>query len=370
MVQRRAAAADESGEPPGEGERATTRPEPSLRRFATLLLVVVLAGLFVALFVLAFDIFLAAFGGVLFAVFLRGGAKLLESRTPVPERWAYATFLLLLVALLAGAALLLAPVIQEEIEQASEEIPRIVSEVESTLQEHEWGRWILDRFEDGGGGEGGGGGMIGAVGGVFGALGDWFYYGITSFFVGLFAAARPSLYVEGTAKLLPVRKRPRTREVLHELGYTLRWWLLGQMVVMVIIGVSVGLLLWAFGVPLAIPLGVLVGLLGFIPYLGPIIGLIPVAIVASTVGAETLLYVLAAYTGVQLVEGYVIAPLVQHRMVYLPPAFTIVTQIVLGTVAGGLGFVLATPLAAVAMVLSRFYREDVLGERGVVEEGS
>jgi predicted PurR-regulated permease PerM len=161
--------------------------------------------------------------------------------------------------------------------------------------------------------------------------------------VGLFAAANPRLYVDGTVALVPLAKRERAREVMHRLGNALRWWLIGQAIAMLLIGVSTWLVLWAFGVPLAPVLGVIVGLLGFIPYLGPIIGVVPVALVAATLGTTTLLYVLAAYTAVQLVEGYVITPLIQHRMVYLPPVFTIITQILLGTLLGILGFVLALP---------------------------
>ena len=147
------------------------------------------------------------------------------------------------------------------------------------------------------------------------------------------------------------------------------WWLLGQALAMLVIGVSTWLVLWAFDIPLAPVIGLVVGILGFIPYIGPIIGVVPVAIVAGTQGADTLLYVLGAYMAVQLVEGYVITPLIQHRMVYLPPVLTIVAQVVLGKLLGILGFILATPLAAVVLVLSRFYREDVLGERGAVEQG-
>jgi predicted PurR-regulated permease PerM len=207
------------------------------------------------------------------------------------------------------------------------------------------------------------------VSGALGVLSDWFYYVLTAFFVGLFAAAKPSLYIEGTAALFPLRMRGRVRHLLEELGHTLRWWLLGQGLAMLLIGVSTWLVLWAFGIPLAPLLGVMVGLLGFIPYIGPILGLIPVALVAGTQGADTLLYVVGAYTAVQLVEGYVVTPLIQHRMVYLPPVFTIVMQVVLGKILGILGFILATPLAAVVLVLSRFYREDLLGERGAVDRG-
>jgi predicted PurR-regulated permease PerM len=77
------------------------------------------------------------------------------------------------------------------------------------------------------------------------------------------------------------------------------------------------------------------------------------------------MWVLLAYTGVQMLEGYVATPLIHERTVYLPPVFTIITQILLGMVLGIKGFVLATPLAAVLLVLSRFYRRDVLGDTDV-----
>jgi predicted PurR-regulated permease PerM len=132
--------------------------------------------------------------------------------------------------------------------------------------------------------------------------------------------------------------------------------------------VSTTIVLWIFGVPLAILLGLIVGLLGFIPYLGPIFGLLPVGIVAATQGADTLLWVLVAYTAVQMLEGYVLVPIVQEQTVYLPPVFTIVFQILAGFAVGIMGIVFATPLAAVILVLSRFYRRDFLGDEAAAEQ--
>jgi predicted PurR-regulated permease PerM len=336
---------------------------PFLRRVVTIVAVVVVAGALVTLLLLGLDILLAAFGGILFAVLLRAATDLLARYTPVPASWSYSALLLILTVGIVGGGVLLAPLAQEQVARATDQVPQIAQELEQYLQEREWGRRLLQRLQDGGED-----GAVGMLGGVFGAVSDWFYYFLTAFFVGLFAAAKPALYIEGTANLFPIRKRDRVLHLFDELGFALRWWLVGQLIAMVLIGVSTSIVLWVFGVPLAAPLGVMVGLLGFIPYLGPIMGLVPVSIVAGTQGVETLLYVVAAYTAVQLVEGYVITPLIQHRMVYLPPVFTIVTQIVLGSIMGIIGFILATPLAAVILVLSRFYREDVLGEIGVIAE--
>jgi predicted PurR-regulated permease PerM len=352
-------------EPGTLADPAAPARDPFLRRVASTVLVVALAALAVALLVLAVDIFLAAFGGILFAVLLHAAARVITDYTPVPKGWGYTTLLLLGALLLAGGGVLLVPVVQEQAENAAQQVPEIVSDVQRYLEQREWGRWVLERVQNGGG-DGAAEGVAAAAGGFASTLSDWFYYFLTAFFVGVFAAAKPKLYMEGTANLFPLRKRARVLHLLGELGHTLRWWLVGQGLAMILIGVSTFLVLWAFGIPLALVIGIIVGLLGFIPYIGPILGLVPVAIVAGTQGVATLFYVVLAYVLVQLVEGYVITPLIQHRMVYLPPVFTIVMQVVLGKLLGVLGFILATPLAAVVLVLSRFYREDVLGEEGVI----
>jgi predicted PurR-regulated permease PerM len=209
---------------------------------------------------------------------------------------------------------------------------------------------------------------LGAAGGggqllvLMGAVSNVLTYLLVAVFVGIFGAANPSMYTSGIVALAPPARREQVREVLSAMGYTLRRWMLGQGMAMVLIGVSTGIVLALFGVQLAVVVGLIVGLLGFIPYLGPIIGVVPVAIVAAPEGAMTLLWVLLAYTGVQMVEGYGITPLIFEKTVYLPPIFTIIMQIVLGAVLGMMGIVLATPLAAVLLVLTRAYRRYGLGD--------
>ena len=336
-----------------------------MRRIVGAVAVVALAAAALALVVLSIDIVLATFGGLLVAVLLHALTGLLVRYARVPERAGYPVLLVLLAGLLAAAFVLLAPTVEEQTQRAREEVPRIAADVEGYLEQRFWGRWILDQVRDGGE-ETAPQDVLAALGALLGGLTNWFYYLLTMLFVGLFAAARPALYVHGTADLFPPAWRPRVRHALEELGFVLRWWLVGQLLSMVVIGVSTWLVLWTLDVPLAAALGLLVGLLGFVPYLGPILGLIPVALIAGTQGVETLFYVSAAYIAVQIVEGYVITPLIQHRMVYLPPMFTVIMQILFGSVLGALGFMFATPLAAVLLVLSRFYREDMLGEKGVV----
>jgi predicted PurR-regulated permease PerM len=351
-------------DPPSSHPLASPPAEGYGRRLVIAVLVIALAGALLALAVLGIHILLAAFGGILFAILLRTLTGLVTRFTPLGDGVALTLVVLLGTALVAGAGWLLAPQIGAETDGFGQQATAIAGEIEAFLQQHAWGRWILEQLQNGGG-DGAATGAMAALGSVFGAASAWSTYLLTGFFVGLFAAANPRLYIDGTADLFPIRHRARVREALFRIGKALRWWLIGQAIAMLLIGISTWLVLWAFGVPLAPVLGVVVGLLGFIPYLGPIIGAVPVALVAATLGATTFLYVIAAYTAVQMIEGYVITPMIQHRMVYLPPFFTIITQILLGMVLGIKGFVLATPLAAVLLVLSRFYRRDVLGDTDV-----
>jgi predicted PurR-regulated permease PerM len=344
--------------------------DPFTQRVVTTVLILVVAGLFLTLAVLGIGVLLAAFAGVLVAVVLNAATRVVVGRTPLPYGWSLGIVILLIAGFIAGTGWLLGGQVAEQADEFGAMLPQVAADVESYLQQHGWGKWLLQQMGVGGGNGGSGADDGGGGGGAMaltalGMLSNAFSYLLVALFVGIFGAANPALYLDGIVGLTPPRHRDRMRELLAEIGHTLRRWLLGQFMAMVLIGVSTTIVLWLFGVPLAIVTGLIVGLLGFVPYLGPIIGVIPVAIVAGPEGATTLLWVLLAYTGVQMVEGYGLTPLIFEHTVYLPPVFTIITQILLGAVLGVKGIILATPLAAVALVLSRAYRRDILGDDDV-----
>ena len=180
-------------------------------------------------------------------------------------------------------------------------------------------------------------------------------------FLALFFAASPIDYREGFLRLLPVAKRPRTREVLIETGHTLRWWLVGQLATMALVAVSIGIMLFLVGIPNAILLGLLSGALNFIPFLGPILAAIPVLLASLSEGAATVMLVMGLFVVIQSVEGYLISPLIQKKAVYLPPAWSLAALVGFGVLFGGMGVALATPILAVARIMTlRLYVEDVL----------
>jgi predicted PurR-regulated permease PerM len=179
----------------------------------------------------------------------------------------------------------------------------------------------------------------------------------------LYFAISPALYVGGVVRLFPLRYRPRAHAVLSDIGRTLQLWSLGQLIDMAVVGVLTGIGLTLLGVPLALALAVLAGLFTFVPYFGAIAAAVPAILVALTVSWQTALWVAVIFTACHCIEGYLVAPLVLQNTAELPPAVTILSMTILGTLFGPLGLILGAPVAAAALVVVReAYIGDVLGE--------
>jgi predicted PurR-regulated permease PerM len=150
--------------------------------------------------------------------------------------------------------------------------------------------------------------------------------------------------------------------VLERVKDTLWWWMVGRVLSMAVIGIATGVGLWLLGIPLAFTLALIAALLTFIPNIGPILAALPAVLLGLAQSPRTALYVVLLYSGIQAVETYVLGPVVDRRTVSLPPALTVIAQLLLVMVAGILGAALAAPLAAVVVVLvTMLYVHDVLG---------
>ena len=183
------------------------------------------------------------------------------------------------------------------------------------------------------------------------------------FFVGMFIAVNPPLYRDGFARLFPIERRKRITEVMDQMSDSMYAWLNGRFIAMLITGVGTAIALWLLGVPMPISIGVITGLLTFIPNIGGIIALALAMMMALTQGPMTVVWVVVVYAVLQLVESNIVTPLVQQHQTSIPPALLLAFQIVLGALTGFLGLLVATPLLAAGLVgVQEFWIKDVLEE--------
>ena len=165
--------------------------------------------------------------------------------------------------------------------------------------------------------------------------------------IGLFVAIDPSAYRGALLEMAPRAMRPRLSAVIAESARYLRRWLLGQLIGMVVLGLLTAAALSVLKVPDAMLLALQAGLLNFVPYLGAIAAGIPIALLTIPLGATTAILAMIAYVVIHLGIGYVLAPLIQQRMVRLLPGLTLASLVLFGMLFGPVGLVLATPLAVV-----------------------
>ena len=181
--------------------------------------------------------------------------------------------------------------------------------------------------------------------------------------ISIYLAAAPELYIDGVVSLVPHPHRAIARRVIEETGWNLRRWLLGQLVDMLVVGGLSAIGLSLLGVPVPFALATLAGLLTIVPYIGAVAAGLVAVMVALTHGWIVALWTAVIFVGCHVVEGYVVAPVVQHHLVRLPPALVIGAMTVAAALFGALGIILGTPLAVATMVIvRRVYVGYILGD--------
>jgi len=308
------------------------------------------------------SVVLMLFGAVLGAILVDAGTRGLQRLLRVPRPVAFALMLITIALFGAGLAVVIGPQLVQQTEQLVERLPESLDRISREVGYHDWANSILEgspeRFlpppmE-----------ILGRITGVFSTTFGVMTGTVFAVIVSIYLAADPDPYIRGVTALTPAHRAERIREILSELGRALRWWLVGRFISMVAVGVMTVAGLWVIELPAALALGLLAGLLAFVPFVGPVVAIVPALLIALTQGAAPVIWVIALYAGVQFLEGNFVTPLVQERTVALPPAMLLTAQLVGGILFGLIGVLLATPLAvAVIVLVQTLYVEDVLGRR-------
>ncbi len=291
--------------------------------------------------------------GLLLAVALSGPVEALYRRK-VPRPVASVSVIAGILAVMAFGIYLMVPVLAEQIWQLVSTLPFAFSRLD------EWLERLANSTGLPVGGNGGtslstlvawGRRVLGGALGLFGGLTTLAFGLIISVFVPLYLTASPKPVVGWTIRLFPPASRPQARAVLSKVRHNLLNWLKGRLLAMAIVGVLWTIALYIIGIPGALFLGILAGLLEFIPYFGPIVSTVPPALLALGGDPINALWVVLAYFAIQQVQGFLLKPLVEGGFTSLNPAVVVAAVSVAGAAFGFLGVLLAVPVAVVTKVL-------------------
>ncbi len=178
-----------------------------------------------------------------------------------------------------------------------------------------------------------------------------------------YLAAEPAVYRAGVVRLFGPEHEEWANDTIVTVAQALRCWLLGQFLEMVMVGALTTLAVWLIGLPSPLALGVIATLTEFVPYLGPILAAIPALLMAVAGGLDQVIWTLMAYILIHQIEGNLIMPQIQKRMVYIPPALMLLGIAGMGALAGLLGFVFAAPImVAIFVIVEKTSVRDTLKE--------
>ena len=300
-----------------------------------------------ALTVLLIQPLMLIFAGLVFASMLDGGARLLGRVLPIGRGWRLAIVCVAALAFLvwtfyfagssiAGQAETLRVVIQAQLDRIFG-WAQSMGLITRAGGASELGRQLMGSL----------GRLTSAVGTAIGAITSL----AMMIVIGIFVAMDPRLYERGVAWMLPLEKRAQFYETSARMGYMMRRLMAGRLLGMAVEGVGTWLLLWLGGVPMAALLGILTGLLAFLPNIGAIVTGVLLVLVGFSAGPETGFWAIGVYLIVQTVDGYLIVPTVAKRSVDLAPALVLGAQLLFGALFGIIGLALADPIVAMIKVL-------------------
>jgi predicted PurR-regulated permease PerM len=310
-------------------------------------------GLAIVFVCFAWRLLILAFAGFLLAILLRTLADWIEAHTLLGPNLSYAVTICGLMLLFGLMAWLFIPRIISQGSTLAHILPASIHQAKQSLERYSWGVYIVrlvsrstESLK-----------LTQIAGQVVSAV----VAAIVILVVGFYLGLNPGAYHRALLSLVPEEHKRFTTRVISDVIYTLRWWLLGQLVPMAVLAITSMIGLALLGVKLAFTLGLITGLFIFVPYVGTLLSEIPAVLVALGDSPMKALYVFILYLVLHSLEGYVITPLVQRRAVKLLPLLTVLSQMLMWILVGPLGVAIATPLAAAGLALIKvvYLKQDI-----------
>jgi predicted PurR-regulated permease PerM len=339
-------AAEDKAAEPTVGSSPTHIANPELRKEAKRAAVWVAVVGIAVLAIYVSEALLVIFGAMVFAAMLDGGARLFGRALPIGRNLRLALVIVLTIAFIVWLFWFAGSQISQQAAQLPALIAEQLSRFIAWLQTKGFAASQDDVGKLFGTFASGVGIVTRAIGGILGA-GATLLLVVT---IGLYLAFEPRLYERGLAWVLPQDARGEFFVTADRMAFTLRRLMAGRLVGMAFEGVFTFLMLFFYGVPMAALLGIITGLLAFIPNLGAIVSGVLMVLVGFSGGPEMGIYTIIVYFVVQTIDGNIVVPLIARRTVDLAPALVLAFQLIMGILFGVLGLFLADPLLAMAKV--------------------
>ena len=318
----------------------------------------------VALAVYTVDVLLVVFLAAILAVYLDAVTDLLQRRLGMPRPLGLTLAIAATLGVLVGVVLLIAPPVAQQVQDLLTNLPRYLANLDTNINDLIRRIPLLRRAApvESGAPPGVLASMVSEIFGFLrGAAVPYLKGGVTILIEGvsvlvmaIFLARHPQVYADGVVALAPPPRRPMARAILRDLNLTIRAWVIGQIIAMVLLAALTTLGLWALGMPYFLAFGVFAGVAAIVPFFGVLLStLLPALFALGAFGVTKALLVGALGVMVHLIEANFVAPVVMERQVNLPPVITIAGVLLIGKLFGLGGLIIAVPILALVMILVR-----------------
>ena len=325
---------------------------------------VLLAVALVALVVRTVDILLVLFLSAILAIYLDAVTDLLDRRLGIPRPLGLSLGVVGTLGVLVGTVLLIAPPVTAQVQDLLSNLPQYLSRLDANITALMRSIPVLRR-EATPGGETQPGLVASALGEILGFLRgaavpylkggvEVLIEGVSVIVMAIFLARHPAIYINGVVALVPPRRRPLARAILADVNGTIRAWVVGQIIAMVLLAALTTLGLWTLGMPYFLAFGVFAGVAAIVPFFGVLFStVVPALFALGAFGLTKALLVAALGVVVHLIEANIVSPVVMERQVNLPPVVTIAGVLLIGKLFGLAGLIISVPIMVLVMALVR-----------------
>lgn len=332
--------------------------EQDARFIRRVLWMFVIVSLIAALY-LARHLVILAFGSVLIAIVIHAIAELYATRLRLAPRPAMTASICSLLGFLALLGWLFGVEFRSQVNTLVVSLPGLLEQLQAYMSQSPVGAKVADAVRAAFAGSR----VAQDIGEIVRGTGTLLLNTVLVLFGAIFFAVDPKVYERGVLLMIPPSSRAAVEDALGDVASTLLLWLRAQLIQMTVMGTMVGIGLWLAGVPSPALLGLLTGLSEFIPYVGPVAAMLPALGLAATAGTDQLLWALAVFAIVRVVQTNVVTPFVTSRVIMIPPALSLFAIIGTGAVFGLFGLFFSGGILVVAFTLTRsLYLREMLGE--------